>query len=403
MNTQHGFPVFATIIEANYISKREDAFASFRLTEDDETEILKLSRDPHIGEKIVNSIAPSIYGHEDIKLALALALFGGEAKEVKNSHRIRGDINVLLVGDPGTAKSQFLKYIEKTAYRAVYTTGQGASAVGLTASVRKDPVTKEWTLEGGALVLADNGICLIDEMDKMNDQDRTSIHEAMEQQSISISKAGIVTSLRARCSVIAAANPIKGRYDSSVSFSKNLDLGDPILSRFDIMCVVRDIVEPISDEHLAQFVVRSHRKSHPLAKKNGEQFAKDKQNSEQNKDCLSQDLLRKYIVYAKQRIHPKIEKVNQERITKFFAELRQESKSSGGIIITVRQLDGLIRIAEAYAKIHLRNQVNEDDINMAIRVTLNSFIQTQKYSVARTLSKVKIEKYISFFFILIIL
>lgn len=161
--------------------------ASFRLTESDEREIRRLARDERIGERIVQSIAPSIYGHDDIKLALALSLFGGQPKNVGDKHRIRGDINILLLGDPGVAKSQFLKYIEKTAHRAVYTTGQGASAVGLTAAVRIDPVTREWVLEGGALVLADRGVCLIDEFDKMNDKDRTSIHEAMEQQSISVS------------------------------------------------------------------------------------------------------------------------------------------------------------------------------------------------------------------------
>ncbi len=161
-----------------------------------------------------------------------MSLFGGVSKDIGKKHRIRGDINVLLLGDPGVAKSQFLKYCEKTAHRAVYSTGQGASAVGLTASVKKDPLTREWTLEGGALVLADNGLCLIDEFDKMSDKDRTSIHEAMEQQSISISKAGIVTTLQARCAVIAAANPLKGKYDSSVSFARNVDLTEPILSRF---------------------------------------------------------------------------------------------------------------------------------------------------------------------------
>merc|ERR1719409_1574452 len=155
-------------------------------------------------------------------------------------------------------RSQLLKYCCSLISRAIYTTGKGASAVGLTASVRKDPLTREWTLEGGALVLADRGVCMIDEFDKMNDSDRTSIHEAMEQQSISISKAGIVTTLQARCTVIAAANPIGGRYDSSRTFSDNVDLTDPILSRFDILCVVKDVIDQVMDEKLARFVVQSH-------------------------------------------------------------------------------------------------------------------------------------------------
>jgi len=165
------------------------------LTDEDKADIRKLSRQPNIAKKIFNSIAPSIYGHDFIKRGLTLAMFSGVPKDIGGKHRIRGDINMLLLGDPGTAKSQFLKYVEQIVPRVVYTTGKGASAVGLTAGVHKDPVTQEWTLEAGALVLADKGICLIDEFDKMNDQDRTSIHEAMEQQSISISKAGIITSL----------------------------------------------------------------------------------------------------------------------------------------------------------------------------------------------------------------
>lgn len=193
-NMKHGFPVFTTIIEANYIRRFGDEDI-IELTDEDKHMIKELARQPNIGRKIVNSIAPSIYGHQFVKKALALAMFGGEAKDINGKHRIRGDINVLLLGDPGTAKSQFLKYVEQVFHRCVYTTGKGASAVGLTAGVHKDPISKEWILEGGALVLADKGLCLIDEFDKMNDQDRTSIHEAMEQQSISISKAGIVTSL----------------------------------------------------------------------------------------------------------------------------------------------------------------------------------------------------------------
>jgi DNA replication licensing factor MCM2 len=177
LNTRQGFPVFATVLEANYCDVKNDTSAALDVSEEDKREIQRLSRDPRIIQRIVKSIAPSIYGHEGVKLAIAMAMFGGREKNISNKHRIRGDINVLLLGDPGVAKSQFLKYVEKTAPRAVYTTGKGASAVGLTAAVHKDPLTGEWTLEGGALVLADRGVCLIDEFDKMNDQDRTSIHE----------------------------------------------------------------------------------------------------------------------------------------------------------------------------------------------------------------------------------
>jgi len=263
LNVKNGFPVFSTVIEANHINKKEDQFAAFRLTEEDERQIRALARDDRVRKRIVKSMAPSIYGHEDIKTAIALSLFGGVSKDINHKHRVRGDINLLMLGDPGTAKSQFLKYVEKTAHRSVFATGQGASAVGLTASVRKDPVTREWTLEGGALVLADKGVCLIDEFDKMNDADRTSIHEAMEQQSISISKAGIVTTLRARCAVIAAANPIRGRYNPTIPFQQNVELTEPILSRFDVLCVVKDTVDPVKDEMLARFVVGSHLRSHP--------------------------------------------------------------------------------------------------------------------------------------------
>merc|ERR1719273_2211686 len=258
-----------------------------------------------------------------IKRAVAFALFGGHAKRGENRHRIRGDINVLIMGDPGVAKSQFLKYVEKTAPRAVYATGKGASAVGLTASVRKDPLTREWTLEGGALVLADRGVCMIDEFDKMNEQDRTSIHEAMEQQTISISKAGIVTTLQARCAVIAAANPIKGRYDSSLTFVENVDLTDPILSRFDVLAVVKDIVDPVRDELLADFVVTSHVQSHPDA--SAEEKSKKRRLTEKSELEIDQELLKKYIVYAKQKCKPELSQINKEKVTKFYSDLRQKS------------------------------------------------------------------------------
>ena len=348
LNNRNGFPVFATILEANNVVKSHDQLAGFRLTEEDEHQIRALARDPQIIDKIIHSIAPSIYGHTDIKTAVALSLFGGVAKERPGKHQIRGDINVLLLGDPGTAKSQVLKYVEKTAHRAVFATGQGASAVGLTASVRKDPLTSEWTLEGGALVLADRGTCLIDEFDKMNDQDRTSIHEAMEQQTISISKAGIVTTLQARCGIIAAANPIGGRYNSTIPFSQNVELTEPILSRFDILCVVRDTVDPAEDERLARFVVGSHGRSHPVSQAIDEN--KDAMDVEHHSGIragavnggepkqegeISQELLRKYILYARERCSPKLYNIDEEKVSKLFADMRRESLATGAYPITV--------------------------------------------------------------------
>ena len=195
---------------------------------------------------------------------------------------------MLLLGDPGTAKSQFLKYVEQIFPRVVYTTGKGASAVGLTAGVHRDPVSQEWVLEAGALVLADKGVCLIDEFDKMNDADRTSIHEAMEQQSISISKAGIVTSLQARCSVIAAANPLKGTYDIAKNFNDNVDLTDPILSRFDLLAVVRDEVDEDYDDALATFVINSHMKNHPTVM-TAQAFIENEGVSEEDKAAKQQE------------------------------------------------------------------------------------------------------------------
>lgn len=403
LNTKNGFPVFATLLEANHVCKREDQFAEFRLTEEDQREIRRLAEDPLIGLRIARSMAPSIHGHRDVKTALALALFGGQAKNVQGKHPIRGDINVLLLGDPGMAKSQFLKYVEKTAHRAVYTTGQGASAVGLTASVRKDPVTREWTLEGGALVLADKGVCLIDEFDKMNDADRTSIHEAMEQQSISISKAGIITTLQARCTIIAAANPLRGRYNAAVPFSQNVQLTEPILSRFDVLCVVKDMVDPIADERLARFVVGSHTRSHPQSLVSGgtdgrmDALADSLQahTALEALEPLDQAMLRKYLLYAKTRVRPALSHLDVDKISKLYADLRKESLSSGSIPITVRHVESIVRMAEAHARMHLRDHVRADDIDLAIRVALESFIQSQKYSVMNHLRKA-FSKYVAY-------
>ncbi|CAK8687787.1 unnamed protein product [Clavelina lepadiformis] len=385
LNTKNGFPVFSTVIMANYIERNDDKMAVSALTDEDVKTVVALSKDERIGERIIHSIAPSIYGHDYIKHAIALAMFGGVAKNPGGKHKIRGDINILICGDPGTAKSQFLKYVEKTAHRAVYTTGQGASAVGLTAYVQRHPVTKEWTLEAGALVLADKGVCLIDEFDKMNDADRTSIHEAMEQQSISISKAGIVTSLQARCCVIAASNPIGGRYDPSLTFADNVDLSEPILSRFDVLCVVKDQVDPLKDEMLARFVVRSHRRHHPAA--GGDDGGEIPDLNPSNIEKIPQDLLRKYVIYAKERVEPKLHQMDQDKIARMYSDLRRESMATGSIPITVRHIESIIRLAEANARMHLRSHVNDDDVNTAIRIILESFVETQKFSVMRSMKR----------------
>ncbi|KAK3905136.1 DNA replication licensing factor mcm2 [Staphylotrichum tortipilum] len=402
LNNRNGFPVFATILEANNIVKSHDQLAGFRMTEDDEHRIRQLSKDPHIVDKLINSIAPSIYGHTDIKTAVALSLFGGVAKITRGAHHVRGDINVLLLGDPGTAKSQVLKYVEKTAHRAVFATGQGASAVGLTASVRRDPLTSEWTLEGGALVLADKGTCLIDEFDKMNDQDRTSIHEAMEQQTISISKAGIVTTLQARCGIIAAANPIGGRYNSTIPFSANVELTEPILSRFDILCVVRDTVEPEEDERLARFIVGSHSRSHPLTNGANTQAttagqsmevepdsarAEDTQAERPKEGEIPQELLRKYILYARDRCSPKLYHMDEDKVARLFADMRRESLATGAYPITVRHLEAIIRISEAFCRMRLSEYCSAQDIDRAIAVTVDSFVGSQKVSCKKALAR----------------
>ncbi|PVH21839.1 hypothetical protein CXQ85_000832 [Candidozyma haemuli] len=408
LNAKNGFPVFATVVEANSV-KRKETSSMFNSdtgvsswVEEDEREFRRLSRERGVIDKIIGSMAPSIYGHRDIKTALACSLFGGVAKNIDGKHSIRGDINVLLLGDPGTAKSQILKYAEKTANRAVFATGQGASAVGLTASVRKDPITREWTLEGGALVLADKGTCLIDEFDKMNDQDRTSIHEAMEQQSISVSKAGIVTTLQARCSIIAAANPTGGRYNSTIPLAQNVNLTEPILSRFDILCVVRDLVNPESDERLASFVVDSHMRSHPS---NDEDVFKDDddnmdegksrrekitQSNEQRESEISpipQETLAKYISYARAKVSPKLHQMDMDKVALVYADLRRESISTGSFPITVRHLESIIRIAEAFARMRLSDFVSQSDLNRAIKVSIDSFVGAQKITVKRQLQK----------------
>ncbi|CAD5220408.1 unnamed protein product [Bursaphelenchus okinawaensis] len=383
MNNKQGFPVFNTMIMANHIICK-DQLESDELTDEDIKMIRELSKDPKIADRIFASIAPTIYGHDDIKKAIALALFRGEPKNPQGKHTIRGDINVLLCGDPGTAKSQFLRYVSHLAPRSVMTTGQGASSVGLTAYVQRHPVTREWTLEAGAMVLADQGVCLIDEFDKMQDHDRTSIHEAMEQQSISVSKAGIVTSLRARCTVIAAANPIGGRYDSSRTFADNVGLTEPILSRFDILCVVRDTVDSTEDDLLADFVINNHRRMHPDQQRihgAGEPVLPTRDEIS-GIEFIPQALLRKYIAFARDNVHPKLQ-ISEDSVMRLYSELREQSKVTGSVVVTLRSAESMIRMAEAHAKLFLRQYVTDEDMKAVTRVMLECFINTQKAAVMK--------------------
>ncbi|KAH7826436.1 DNA replication licensing factor MCM2 [Monocercomonoides exilis] len=414
LNKQYGFPVFTTQIEANHItvgtSSRSGTGDDVEFTEEEKREIEDLARDPNIAERVFHSFAPAIYGHEDLKRAVCLAMLGGVRKEIPG-HIVRGDINVLIVGDPATAKSQILKYVEKTGYRVVRTQGRGASAVGLTAAVRKDPSTGEWTLEGGAMVLANNGICIIDEFDKMNDKDRTSIHEAMEQQTISIAKAGIVAVLQARCAVIAAANPIHSRYDTSQTFLANVDLSEPILSRFDLLCVVKDNVDEDQDRRMARFIVKSHIMSHPnfteedasiiphIDENDPSALLSSSSTSSSSSSSstfapLAPDVLRRYIQYARmQRVENS--DADREKIKELYAQLRIAAEGCGGTPMTARNVDAIERISEAYAKLRLHHIVTENDVQLAIQTFLDSFISSQRHQ-AKTALRKQFAHYLTF-------
>lgn len=335
-------------------------------SEEEEQEFLEMSRLPNIYEMFTNSIAPSIYGNAEIKKAIACLLVGGSKKILPDGMKLRGDINVLLLGDPGTAKSQLLKFVEKVSPIAVYTSGKGSSAAGLTASVQRDPQSREFYLEGGAMVLADGGVVCIDEFDKMRDEDRVAIHEAMEQQTISIAKAGITTILNSRTSVLAAANPIFGRYDDMKSPGDNIDFQTTILSRFDMIFIVKDDHNAARDETIARHVMDVHMGKQPT-----------EQGSVSGE--IAMDKMKRYISYCRARCAPRLSDAAAEKLSSHFVSIRRQvhqaeidSNERSSIPITVRQLEAIIRIAESLAKLSLSPVATEEHVDEAIRLFLAS-------------------------------
>jgi DNA replication licensing factor MCM5 len=340
-----------------------------KLTPEDQEEVQNLVNNSNdIYKDVASSIAPAIMGRDDIKKAIACALFGGSRKVLPDGMSLRGDINILLLGDPSVAKSQFLKFASQAAPIAVYTSGKGSSAAGLTASVIKNPSSGEFSLEGGALVLADGGMVCIDEFDKMRDQDRVAIHEAMEQQTISIAKAGITTILNSRTSVLAAANPVFGRYDDSKDASDNIDFQTTILSRFDLIFIIRDMQDEDLDRQLASHIIRVHAGGEAMVQ-------------EEHPDLISPDKLKKFIAYAR-RIQPRLNDEAAATLANHYVRFRQdmannrrkarEDPNSTGaaqvIPITVRQLEAIVRISEAIARMSLSTVATPAHVEEALRL-----------------------------------
>lgn len=397
---------FKTVILANSVyplhARSTGVAAQEKLTDQDIRNINKLSKEKKIFEVLANSLAPSIYGFEYIKKAVLLMLLGGVEKNLDNGTHLRGDINILMVGDPSTAKSQILRFVLNTASLAIATTGRGSSGVGLTAAVTTDKETGERRLEAGAMVLADRGVVCIDEFDKMSDVDRVAIHEVMEQQTVTIAKAGIHTSLNARCSVIAAANPVFGQYDIHKDPHKNIALPDSLLSRFDLLFVVTDDVRPEKDRIISEHVLRMHRfiqpgmiEGEPIREKGTVSLAAGNDDVDQEEleqpvfekfnsllhggvaalatskklpTLLSIPFLKKYVQYAKQRIKPVLTQKASEYIVNTYSTFREggnPDNTKRTAPVTARTLETLIRLATAHAKVRLSKVIEVKDAKVA--------------------------------------
>lgn len=367
---------FNIFLRVNSIEIREYEYEEVELSKEDEKLIQEVSKDDKVFTKIVDSISPSLFGLREEKTGLALQLFGGVRKEMPDGQKVRGDIHILLVGDPGTAKSMLLRYISDLSPRGMYTSGRGSTGAGLTAAAIREEVMGEsrWILEAGTLVLADKGIAAVDELDKMRAEDRSSMHEAMEQQTISIAKAGINARLNSRCSLLGAANPRFGRFEAHENIASQINLPPPLISRFDLIFAIKDIPKKDEDKRIAEHILISHQE--------GEKLMGDSkfEPREASKPKFEKEFLRKYVAHAKQ-IYPVMTDESIEKLRDFYLEIRGDVEEGESIPITARQLESLVRLSEASARAHLRDTVTTADADRAINVTkhfLNKVASTEK-------------------------
>lgn len=366
--------LFDIYLECNAIEVAEKEFEEVNISEEDEAAIRELSRDPKIYSKIPRSIAPTIYGNDDVKEAVALQLFGGIPKEMPDGSRLRGDIHVLLVGDPGIAKSQLLRYIVQLSPRGIYTSGKSSTSAGLTATAVKDDFGDgRWTLEAGALVLADMGMAAVDELDKMDKEDRSSLHEAMEQQSISVAKAGITATLRSRCALLGAANPKMGRFDEYAPIAEQINMPPSLLSRFDLIFIMTDKPDSARDMAIADHILKAHsvgeliekRKRMPMEGVTDEYIQRELKPVTPDIDPL---LFRKYIAYAKRNCFPTIQPEAREKLRDYYLSLRNLADTNKPVPVTARQLEALVRLGEASARVRLSPTIELEDADRVIKI-----------------------------------